>query len=255
MVQNNIIVIDSRFRKNKEVTKTSRFEISYNYPIWVRAFSLKQIIIPNTQYNIRNENNVFSYVYNESIIESIEIPEGQYTLFDVLSFIEASMRATTGDEEITVSQDPFRKQVIISSPNIRITTFVVNKDRTILPSLGFTDSLSGNTIIAQELPRLTGTLNYYLMSNALSQGVSGYLGNGVKVPLITEIQLDRAAFGQFSFVEEFDHKLNTYYFPREVNLQNIDIRIVDYDNKEVDLKGLDVTIVLRTYELDSPLAK
>ena len=256
-MRSNIVVIDSRYRKNPDTTVSSNFRINFNYPIWARGFTIKQLIIPNTEYNVDEKNNVFSYFYN-SAPQAITIPVGQYTLTDLLGFLQSGVQTTTGDDTITFSQDPFTKKVVISSPTQTIT---LNNDpnltNLVAPFLGFPQSVnvSGNTLIGSLLPKLTGTLNFYLTSNTLSQGTSGYLGNGIEVPLVCACPMDRAAYGQYAFIEQDHPTLNTYMFDRDVNLQNIDIRLVNFENEEVDLKGLPITIILRTHESDSVISK
>jgi len=256
-MRSNIIVIDSRFRKNPETTVSSNFRINFNYPIWAKGYTIKQLIIPNTEYNVTEKNNAFSYFYNSNAL-SVVVPVGQYTITDLLGFLQVSIRTATADDTIELSQDPFTKKVVITSPT---QTFTLDNNPTptnlLAPFLGFPQNVnvSGNVLVASLFPKITGVLNYYLMSNTLSQGTSGFLGDGVETPLVCEIPMDRAAFGQYGFVQENHPTLNTYMFDREVNLQNIDIRIVNYENEEIDLKGLPITIVIRTHESDSSISK
>ena len=256
-MRSNIVVIDSRYRKNPETTNSSNFRINFNYPIWTRGYTILQLIIPNTEYNITEKNNSFSYFYN-STPGAVIIPPGQYTLTDLLGFLQVGVQTTTGDDSITFSQDPFTKKVVISSPNQILS---LNNDPSltdlVAPFMGFPQRVtaSGNTLVGTLLPKLTGTLNFYLTSNTLSQNTSGYLGNGIEVPLVCAVPMDRAAYGQYAFIDQQHPTQNTYMFDRDVNLQNIDVRLVDFENNEIDLKGLPITIVLRTHESDSPISK
>mgnify|MGYP003678201565 CR=1 FL=1 len=238
----SLVVISSKYRLDKKNQSTSNFEINLNQPLWCFGYSIKNISIPNTQYNINLKNNDFQ-IETGGVIFSYTVPVGQYTTTELITVLEQEFPT------LTITQDPLTKKITIDTG---ASSLVVPETEIIsgFGILGYTyyQVLSG-VITADHLVKLNGVYNAYIISSDLTQNNAnqGLMRDGARVDLVSEVSIT-SPFGVYTNISETSYGLNTTLFDKGSNIQKIGIKVVDLDQNVLNLQGLDVEIVLKVYQ-------
>ena len=241
-IHSTFLVINSKNR-NTESASTSNFTYSIGQSLEVESIVIKSISIPNTQYNINNSNNkiYFYYMQNTGLVE---VPNGQYTISQLLAKLNTSFIGY-GNTVFTQDENTFK----ISYTSAVGIAFFSGDDSSsgLMKTLGQPTTTSEYTNFTfQNLPSLNGLMNYYILTKVLSQGSNGLFTGGIQTALQTNIPIT-VPYGQIQNYRPLLLETNTITFTRPVNIQFIDIKIVDSSLNEVDLNGADIELIYKLY--------
>jgi hypothetical protein len=252
MSTTNFIIINSAFR-TADSKSTTDFTYSIGESLEVDGITIKDISIPNVAYNITSNNNKLRVTYG-GVTGNLVIPEGQYTLAQLMTVLQTDLTTLFG-VSVTVSQEPITKKVVfVTTQPFRIsnnpTTSSLSKYIGIAYGTGYYPTLETSGFTLPLLPQLQGPNNYLVASQVLSQGYASILTDGQRVPVIMPVPVT-VDWGEVQQYESNDMELNTKSFARLQNIQNIDIKIYDDNLNVVDLNGQDVEIVLKVKVKDN----
>ena len=248
----NFIIINSKFRKNKDTSTSANFIYELGEALEVKEIAIKSVSLVNAEYNVKAGYNKL-VVNNGAVSTTLTFSPGQYDITALLAELVTQLNAVYGGTNTAVL-DPITKKVKITTT----TAIRFGTDQTTSPLgfiIGFGDDPNlatpsyypefVNTIIdAPYLPNLQGNNNYHIVSQTLSQGQGSLLQNNNKLPIIITVPAN-VDFGNVINYEVSEINLNKRTFSRPVNIQDIDIRIYDDDNELVDLGATPVEIVLQ----------
>lgn len=206
----------------------------------ITMIAVKEVTIPNTQYNIRsNYNNVLHLSSGDFVL-----PAGQYS---ASSLINALNDLQT---DVEFSENPLTYKIEVKSGS---GSSIVSGAYSVIKSLGGENTydvvLTSTNLSFSKLPDLTGSRNFYVGSNALSDGSSMISPTLPKMPIIAVVA-NVANFGQITYYNSNEQKLDEIYYPSQTqgkNLTSIDLQLRNLDASFVDLNGLDWSIIIKVY--------
>lgn len=236
------LVINSKNRTSDSKSSTN-FTYYIGQPIIVSNIVLKSISIPNTCYNITSKNNTLVVNINGSI-QTIVITEGQYTLLQLINFLEAKFLLY--GSILNITQNPNTDRLTFTS-NV-LFEIVLSAFNTLNIVLGFLNILDSPSLVKTTInqPKLQGPLNFYIISKVLGIGSNGRFSRGVQDAYLMSIP-NKSEYGFVNFYEPpiLDTAIQSY--TTGINAQFIDIQITDSDLVELDLNGADIEIVYKLY--------
>ena len=263
--------------KDKSPESPSKYQITYktndNDLHQIRRVVLKSAIIPNSQYNIHNNNNTFVFV--DGILSDVEVtvppnnsdevtdgvvgdefanidiitggitkyrvPVGQYTITMLIATLENKISG------LKITQSPLTKKLTLTygSP------FSVPVNENINPMakvLGITEDLDGvSTYSCKSLPDLSGLENVYIASQTSSNHSAMICNDKQKQSIFCSVGIN-VSFGQTMILEEDTTSLDYTEFYGARNISTIDITLLDENNHVLDLNGLDWVLTFRVYK-------
>ena len=211
----------------------------------VTMIAVKEVTIPNTQYNIRaNYNNVLYIEYSGSF--EYTIPAGQYNISNLITALNNSQ------SYVEFGQNPI-SGIIEVKTNSFPGCMLVNGAYPIIKQLGgenlYNVPLSVIKSAFSKLPDLAGSRNYYVSSSSLSDGNSMISPTLPKMGIIVVVP-NTANFGNITYYNSNEQKLDEIYYPSQIhgkNLTSIDLQLRNLDGSFVDLNGLDWSILIKVY--------
>lgn len=249
MTDTNFVIINSKFRAENSKS-TADFIYSLGESMEVSDIAVKSVSIINAEYNIKVGHNTL-IVSDGTTETTLTFTVGQYTITELLTDLQTKLTATYGITVTCVLDGTTKKVIITSTTPIK---FKLGSTSKVAKYLGLGDSFTNasnyypevqsSTINALYFPALQGANNYHIASATLAQGKGSLLKNNEKKPIIISIPVNED-FGNIINYEVNEIKLNQRHFPRPINIQDIDIRVIDDDNEIVDLGNTDVEIVLQ----------
>jgi hypothetical protein len=247
MSEMNYVIINSKFRNDYSDT-TSNFTYRLGDPVEVTDIAVKSVTMVNAQYNIKRTSNVL--IVNDGVTDfKIFVPFGQYTIDELIAFIEGRLNTQYGGvNTITIFPNSFTLVISTSIP-LKFGTDLNTSPIGFMLGLGdkpnsyYPETPSISTF-APYLPNLQGANNFHIVSNTLGGSQGSLLKNNDKRPIILTVPIDKA-FGEVVNYEVNEIHLNKRHFARAANIQDIDIKIIDDDNEIVDLNGTNIEIVLQ----------
>lgn len=186
---------------------------------------LKDVVIPNTIYNIDITNNTLDYDIN-GVNKSVNIPIGYYSLADLITALN------TAQADLVFSENTFLKKLNVSSG----TNSFIKITSTIAPVLG---------AIIQNLPATNYTLsnfynlnktNYIHVISNLAEPDALISSNNKKYSVIASIPV----LYSFGFVLNQTEDRNTQDISghiSHINLSTINMRLVDDNFNTINLNG------------------
>lgn len=213
---------------------------------------IKQISIPNVQYNIKTATSAHAatnvFTFNDGILRTITIPVGYYNINQVITAITSNALAVADNLAITLNATTGHLQFTSTIP---ITYLSLASGNGMAPVLGIlTDSGSVTTYSATGLPNLFIHPNIYVASIALSDGshmVSPTLGS-LPVCAVVPINVSYGNMIQYTAVQEHLDDIHYTSYMNGKSLQTIDFQLYDGDANFLDLQGLNWTIVFKAYQ-------
>ncbi len=242
-IHNKLLRINSGSRSANSAS-TSDFTVNYpNVQVLAKIVSIvvKHVSFPNVFYNINSSNNEFKYTVNASPVQTITVPEGEYTLAQLISYIEGIWGAGIAG---TITQDPQTFKLTFASDYS-----IVLIESSLLPVLGVPTGGIGepSPYTAPFTPQLQGVQHVHIASKVLSKGNNFIEANTrQEVPIVAMIPND-VPFGAVKHYETKHEQLDVINYESEVNLQSIDIKLFDGKGNLLDLQGEDCTIILKVY--------
>jgi hypothetical protein len=193
---------------------------------------LKDIVIPNTIYNIRTTNNTLDYDIN-GVAKSVNIPVGNYSLSDLVTALN------TAQTDLVFSSNSMLKKLMVSSATVSF----IKVSSTIKKVIGVT---------VQNIPAVSYTLdsfynlnptNYIHVISNLAEPDALVASNNKKYAVIASIPV-LYGFGYILNQTEDRDTQDISKHNSHLNLSTINIRLVDDDFQTIDLNGSDWNISL-----------
>ena len=206
--------------------------------------------IPNTFYNITQQNNFFQYRFGPlNTIGTVLVAEGQYELTDLLTEISSQM-TTDSSSNVSWTLNSVDYKVLFESDNESFAFYT--DDETLVPlliSLGFPKSLvpygPGNSISATHIVNVSGPSTVFIVSRSLTGATSDY---SELTNIIRCIPLD-VNFGSIVHYKIGDSESAVIKFTNARSLTNIDLKLVNRNNQVLSLGGLDWDLLIKVYYL------
>jgi hypothetical protein len=212
----------------------------------VTMIAVKEVTIPNSQYNIRGNYNNILYIDNLGSVFQYTITPGQYNVSNLInalniaqSYVEFGTNTITGIIEVKTNSFP--------------GCMLINGNYSIIKQLGgenlYNVPLSVIKSAFSKLPDLAGSRNFYVSSNTLSDGNSMISPTLPKMGIIVVVP-NTAVYGGISYYNSNEQKLDEIYYPSQIhgkNLTSIDLQLRNLDGAFVDLNGLDWSILIKVY--------
>ena len=247
--QSRILFISSDDKDAGESISNSNFVVYLKETIdsqQIRRIIVKSIKVPNKFYNIRSGygevNNSFTYTHGGGGTLTSEVPQGQYTLAELITTLKDLMDTKTGDT-VTIAEDANTKKLTFSTA---ATALVIDGGvgTGLNYSLGFSvTTASAISVTADEIYDLSGITEVFIQSRALahSNGVDGSYG---VIPILDSISLSDAPFGSYASKDTSDSEVNEVRYPRATNLSKIDISLVDKlgNNLPIGVSSLSLSV-------------
>lgn len=224
------ILIDSRDRQFESETGNCKFHLPIGLN-GVRSIDLLSANIPLTMYNVNANNNII--YFDDGTPLTATIPVGNYDVFDLVSTIEAQLNASPSALIFVVTYSLITMKLTITGSAPFSFTFS-NLLNSMAPVLGFNNvDYPINAIqIATNVVNLSVPIYLKIVINEL--------GSMTK----STNSFDNATFVIFtnknnSEVQAYNNMRNYRQRIRIINdnIQNLTIKITDYNNKLIDLNG------------------
>lgn len=247
--------------KNRIVdsSPTSNFSVAIDasFVQRVSAIRIKNVSFCNCVYNINKYNNKF--VYEDSIgVNTILLEPGQYSLNQLLSSLQALLLVQPNPITISFSINSITKKISATvSPNISFFDYNGSLHNILGISLGIVgDSGLVSSLTFQSFPDISGLNVLNIISEKLSSD-SGYIKEKKYIdgaPAFQQSYLNGFVYSipvqsSFGYDEIFENQdiNDIIQYKTAKNLSTIDIKCVDTQNRELDLNGTDINIVLEVF--------
>jgi hypothetical protein len=243
-IYNKLLRISSTSKSPNSVSNTD-FIVNYpNVQVLAKIVSIvvKHVSFPNVFYNITTRNNVLKYEVVLGVVQTIVVPVGNYTLTALLAVLTPLLGAIT--------QDPLTLLLTftasVGSP-LKINSS--DEGSTLSPFIGIHQTTILNTapFTTVDVPKLQGVQHVRIASKVLSKGNNFIDANkNQELPIVILIP-NNVPFGAIVHYETSHEDLDVINYESEVSLQSIDIKLYDAEGNLLDLKGQDVSILLKIY--------
>lgn len=206
-----------------------------------RRIYLKSAIIPNTQYNINSNNNVFRFTIAGAPSTST-VAVGQYSLATLQTALIARLLADHAIT-LTITQDSITNKLSFTT-NVNFRFLSKTDNNPMGDVLGIYTSSVGDVanFTADGLPNLVGLRHIYIASNTLSNNISMITDDKQKYNIFCDIPIT-VGFGELQTVSQDVSSFDSTDFGSKKNISTIDIELLDEENNIVDLNGHDFVLV------------
>ena len=227
----HILLLNSKDRSSGTATDLV-FHLNENDLHESHSVMLKDIVIPNTIYNIRTTNNTLDYDIN-GVAKSVNIPVGNYSLSDLVTALN------TAQTDLVFSSNSMLKKLMVSSATVSF----IKVSSTIKKVLGVT---------TQNVPAVSYTLdsfynlnptNYIHVISNLAEPDALVASNNKKYAVIASIPV-LYGFGYILNQTEDRDTQDISKHNSHLNLSTINIRLVDDEFETIDLNGSNWSISL-----------
>jgi hypothetical protein len=212
----------------------------------ITMIAVKEVTIPNSQYNIRGNYNNILYIDNLGTVYQYAIIPGQYNVSNLINALNISQ------SYVEFGTNPI-SNIIEVKTNSFPGCMLVNGAYSIIKQLGgenlYNVPLSVIKSAFSKLPDLAGARNYYVSSLTLSDGNSMISPTLPKMGIIAVVP-NTANFGNITYYNSNEQKLDEIYYPSQIhgkNLTSIDLQLRNLDGSFVDLNGLDWSILIKVH--------
>lgn len=241
-----LLRISSRDRNNL-ADSTSNFYVNVNNvkPLQIaKAVIVKQVTLPNTMYNIDENNRSFTYNIASSPT-TVQIAVGQYNTTTLISALQTAASAVG----LAITQNATTlKLEFTNTTNIEYLDISENPMAEVLGiEYGQGSGSDVASFNATGLPDLAGIKNVFVESQALGED-NLIQSNSKTKNIIAIIPIDTAFGGYQQYLTphaEIDDNDNRTHGGH--NKQTIDITLRDSRNNIIDLNGHHIEIVLKIY--------
>ena len=227
----HILLLNSKDRSSGTATDCV-FHLNENDLHESHSVMLKDIIIPNTMYNIRSTNNTLDYDIG-GVAKSVNIPVGSYSIAELVTALN------TAQADLVFSNNTFAKKLDVSSAS----NSFIKVSSTIKKVIGVTVQNTPATSYTLDSFYNLNPTNYIHVISNLAEPDSLVSSNNKKYAVIASIPV---LYG-FGFVlnqtEDRDTQDNSKH-NSHINLSTINMRLVNDDFETIDLNGSDWSISL-----------
>jgi len=232
------LVINSQ---NRQSGSSNNFTIAFNHTISAEMISLSDVIIPNTIYTISAAQQNNTIYFNDGSNHTAIIPDGYYSLTNLLTQIGSSMTTASGTYTYTASYTASTYRITISSTGSFSLTFGTNTSSSAAYTLGFsnTNTSSASSQTGTNAVNLITPMIYITIKQI--GGAVTILPNGMSstfvVPVTTTptysiFQPKNANFEQ------------VYLFEGGQKWSFFDIQLFDVNGNALSLNGADWQLIL-----------
>ena len=210
--------------------KSTKSKFTHNLNEYLRKISeikILSICLPNTNYLINERNNVFEFFVNDNKYQIKLENQDVYNIDSFLQNLENKVNSKGIVEFIFSYFDETNKIKITTNDNVRI-----NFSKGMAKLLGFKEGLTelSNEFNSDNVVNFNKCLYYTVILEDFNESIVYY--NNVEPGVILMNEVPRII------------KLND-----KINLQTLDIRLLDDEDKYVDFNGIEWSMYLEiTYE-------
>jgi hypothetical protein len=151
----------------------------------IRAFRVKDVVIPNTYYTIKTGQLVFGLRGNVSGDQSYAVPQGSYSSVQLAAQIEGAWLALTGTTITLTFSNPDYKLVVARTAGVDATIEITAAQLALTGMdsvLGFYSLIAAATsLTASNIFTITGPQKLLVCSNTLNTGRNMIAKNGMYV--------------------------------------------------------------------------
>jgi hypothetical protein len=242
-----LLRISSRDRLNKTEDNIYDFNLNFNdYGLHqVNKIIVKSVMIPNTEYNVNENNNEILFNYNGTGDLGFKLPIGQYDSASFITALEASFLGV--GITVVVSQNSLTRKWVLTFDN-PIVLYGRQEGSRLARVVGYeftTDNLNVHPM--PYLRDLVGLKKVFIGSNKLSNTTALISSDNRKVNVLTEVDIT-VPFGvvEHRVIDELQ-TTDEVQFPQPRNISDVDIVLYDDHLNVVDLNGHHFEIVFKVY--------
>ena len=258
------ICVDTFFRSNYKYTKSTDY--TYTFPETINnvvSIQIKSIEMPYTWYNISaaQKNNSFIIIDNTNISHTITIPDGNYTINDILGVLTSPL----DDLNVLISIVPNSNRINITCNTLIDLQFSSSGPVSLGWILGFRELLYENsaTYTAESLPIVNQSPYFFIdvddfhnnhttdavISVIRNQSTPSYIGNNILASVAVP---STAIFNSYILnTQSTDYILKKRDYFGPVKLEKMNIRILNRFGEVIDLNKNDYSIVFEVMQLYS----
>lgn len=230
------LIIDSRDKIN-----ASGLNYQFNLPFplsGVKSIDLLSANFPQTNYNVNDSNNIL--YLNDGASKAIQLSNGNYDIYDFVDMIEQALNDAS-TINFTVTYSLVSMKLVITGDSNFVLEFSNTTD-SVAYLMGFEnlDTSSALSHVADYCLNLSVPMYYNILINELGYNVKSTNYN------------DNATFTVFNNSNNSDINLwanNSYHCQRikilNDNIQNLNVRITERGNKDIDFNGCHWAIMLK----------
>lgn len=204
--------------------------------------SIPYVIIPNSTYIINSNNNRLDISYNGATTSYI-FPSGNYNTNSFMTAFYQLLPSTSWNISVNTTTSKF----IIKYASY---PFQLNSTSTINYVMGFNDTVSSGTSLVSgyyvaTLPLVYNFLpipNYVLHMNIINNGIT--LGQNSSIST-ADVLLTVPNNGRNNAQTIYESGSNNEFLVKNWDLRNLQLRITDTKNRELDFNGVSSYLTLR----------
>ena len=263
MQNSNLVKVSSEDRDPESIS-ASDFIVSYNNaPCManVNKLAIKNIIVPNVFYNInssgynrRNSGNNKLFVKNitSGVEFSIEVNPGNYTISELITEINTLLSLSVAG--LSITQDTITKKLKFTSSG-DLFGYSTDSMGTYLGMINPPDFDSSGLLVYQleGFSNLSGVKEVFVSSSKMSDGTHLVVAQGNTLPVFATVPIS-VGFSEFQSYIAPSSPLDEVLFPSFTagsNLRSIDVRVLDSYGNILDLGGLNIVIIFKSYHMQN----
>ena len=186
---------------------------------------LKDIVIPNTMYNIRTSNNTLDYDIG-GVAKTATVPVGYYAKADLI------IALNTAQADLVFSDNSFAKKLNVTSAS----NSFIKTSSTIKKVIGVTVQNSPSTSYTLDSFYNLNPTNYIHVVSNLAEADALISSSGKRYPVIASIPV-LFSFGSILNQTENNDTLDSSKHISNLNLSTINMKLVDDDFQPIELNG------------------
>lgn len=198
--------------------------------------SVQSAVIPNTFYNINNYNNILCYALTSNYIKTyITIPQGNYTIKDIVNYLNSYM--------INFSVSYNRTYNKLTFQNLSNANFIFYPESSIFGILGFTNGLTyystTGSLISANGVNMNSIQYINVKLNINTNNITKYNVNDKNI--ICSIPVNINPYGIINYRNDNNFRVNT--FKNEIS--EIILQFTDQNGNNINFNGVQWSLVLQ----------
>ena len=231
--------INSLGRVNPTMTSTTDFRVQLGYPIkgYVARMRLLSCTMPNVMNVFNSTNNVLQFI-DSGGANSITIPDGTYTLTELMTLLKTLLDAASPDT-YTITFNSNTLQLTITSTSALFQIDTTNLSNSAFYQLGAAPDVISAPSAQQVFPNaveLSGIKKAYIRLNNFVFDL-----HNVNTGVFTFAVNITSCYSEINYFFHRTHTNQEYYFEtdsgRKYNVSSIDVQLTDEFSRPLDLKG------------------
>ena len=220
----HILLLSSKDRSSG-TPEDSIFHLNENELHETHNVMLKDIVIPNTMYNIRTSNNTLDYDIG-GVAKTATVPVGYYSLADLV------IALNTAQADLVFSENSFAKKLNVTSAS----NSFIKTSSTIKKVIGASiQNVPSTSYTLDSFYNLNPTNYIHVISN-LAEADALISSSGKRYAVIASIPV-LFSFGSILNQTENNDTLDSSKHISNLNLSTINMRLVDDDFQTIELNG------------------